>query len=306
LLLFFFYLRSLHHPYPNQKVRKRKATAKYEANVRKKAKKAAARDHAEEILGTSLVTSVRELEVQLAARVSSKASRIAFLKDQFHARTSGESPRSYPGLGPNFRSKHGKLKMTCNDKSQSDEQYLHALVKAMILADGAELGLHMPQFTEHFIRTLPTLSSDHLNPKSCELKANFSSFIASVAAPTDDPVYVELHGKYFGQILYDFETRASVKLFRVTSIQFIRSFTSTRHSCWEATCEPVARDASTGHFRVPAEMQVPDSKVTVTHALQGYCLAEYANGSDAEPTFYPWVEQYIAHFREVILPLSYL
>ncbi len=135
--------------------------------MKKKAKKAAARDHAEEILGTSLVTSVHKLDVQLAARVSSKGSRISFLKDQFHARTSGEPPRSYPGIGPKFRSKHGKLKMTCNDKSQSDEQYLHALVQAIILADGAELGVHMPQFTEHFIRTLPTLSSEHLNPKSC-------------------------------------------------------------------------------------------------------------------------------------------
>ena len=194
--------------------------------------------------------------------------------------------------------------MTSNDKSQSDEQYLHGLVKAMILADGAELGLHIPQCAEHYTRTLPSLTSDHLNPKSCELKANFSSLVASLAAPMDDPVYVKLHDKYVGQILYDFETRASVKLFRVTSIQFIRSYTSTRYSCWEATCEPVARDAKTGHFRVPAEMQVPDSKVTVTHALQGYCLAEYANGSDAEPTFYPWVEQYIAHFREVLVTLT--
>ncbi len=289
-------------PKHSPQVRQRKAKEKYEENVRKKAKKAAARDHAEEILGTSLVTSTNELDIQLRARATSKASRVSFLKDQFHARISGESPRSYPGIGPEYRSKHGKLKMTTNDTSQGDEQYLRALVEAMITEDGGQIGDHMPNFTEHFIRTLPTLSLEFTNPKSCELKAEFSELIASLAAPTDDPVYIALHGKYIGKILYDFETRARGKLFRVASIQFIRSYTSTRFSCWEATCEPVFRDASTGHFRVPQEMKVPDSNVTITNALQGYCVAEYVDGLDAEPTFLPWVDQYITHFRDVIMP----
>jgi hypothetical protein len=102
--------------------------------------------------------------------------------------------------------------------------------------------------------------------------------------------------------LYDFETRATAKLFRVVSIQFVRSYTSTRFSCWEATCEPVLRDPASGHFRVPKDVQVPGSNVTLTHALQGYCLAEYTHGLDAEPSYLPWVQQYVEHFRNVIEP----
>ena len=111
-----------------------------------------------------------------------------------------------------------------------------------------------------------------------------------------------LQGQYIGHILYDFETRASTKLFRVSAIQFVRSYTASRPSCWEATCEPVVRDPVTGHFVVPQSVKVPDSNVTIARALQGYCLAEYPNGFDADPTYFPWVQQYIDHFRTVIQP----
>jgi hypothetical protein len=51
--------------------RKRKTREKYEANVRKKAKRAAARDHAEEINSNSLVTNFVDFQDQLAARANS-------------------------------------------------------------------------------------------------------------------------------------------------------------------------------------------------------------------------------------------
>jgi hypothetical protein len=60
-----------------------------------------------------------------------------------------------------------------------------------------------------------------------EMKAQFEAEITELAAPVDDPVYVELAWKYMGAILYDYETRASWKLYRVTAIQFARSY--TRH-----------------------------------------------------------------------------
>ena len=116
------------------------------------------------------------------------------------------------------------------------------------------------------------------------------------------PSLYTFHLQYIGKILYDFETRATGKLFRIVSIQFVRSYTSTRHSCWEATCEPVVRDPATGNFRVPKDVQVTGSNVTMTHALQGYCLAEYTNGLDAEPSYLPWVQMYVDHFRNVIEP----
>ena len=78
-----------------------------------------------------------------------------------------------------------------------------------------------------------------------KLKDKFEAEVAELAAPVDDPVYVDLAVKYMGAILYDNETRATWKLYRVTSIQFIRSYSSQRPSCWEATCEPVYRDAKT-------------------------------------------------------------
>jgi hypothetical protein len=259
--------------------------------VRKKAKTAAKRDHAETILSTSLVTSVPDLDLQLRARGNSSAARISFLKDQFHARVSGATPCAYPGIGNEFCSKFGKLKLAPSGKTANKEEYLVALVQAMIKEDEDLPGTNetMPNFTENYIRVLPSLSE-------------FAKHIADIAAPQDDPVYIDLHGKYIGKIIYDFETRSSSKLFRVSAIQFVRSYTATRYSCWEATCEPVVRDPLMGHFVVPHNVQVPDSNVTLTRALQGYCLAEYPNGLDAEPTYLPWVQQYIDHFRNVILP----
>ena len=285
-------------------VRKRKAAERYNDNVRKKAKNAAKRDHAETILCTSLVTSIPELEDQLRARLNSTAARISFLKDQFHARVSGGTPRIYPGLGPEFRSKFGKLKLTPNDASHNKEEYLVALVKAMIKEDEELPGAHVngPNFTTNFIRVLPCLSEAFVNPVASAMKAEFAKHVADIAAPQDDPVYVKLHGEFIGAILFDYETRASTKLFRVVAIQFVRSYTAGRSSCWEATCEPVVRDPLTGNFVVPHEVQVPDSNVTLTRALQSYCLAEYKDGIDNEPTYLPWVQQYIDHFRKVILP----
>jgi hypothetical protein len=286
-------------------VRKRKAQERYEANVRKKSKQAAVRDHAETILCTSLAASLSELNVQLQARCSSSSARCAFLREQFHARVSGETPRQYPGIGKEFRSKHGrKLKMTPSDGTTRTEDYLKALLTAMVNEDWDVLGHHnaMPTFTENYIRVLPTLSNEYTNPVATDLKAKFTKHIAEIATPQDDPVYIELEGQYVRQILYDFETRSNAKFFRVVAIQFVRSFTAGRYSCWEATCEPVVRDPATGIFRVPQDVQVPGSNVTLTHALQGYCLAEYPNGLDAEPTYLPWVQQYVDHFRTNVLP----
>ncbi len=63
--------------------RKQKATEKYDANVRKKAKKASLRDYAEEINVNSLVNDVGAFQVQLAACGNSGKARITFLKTNF-------------------------------------------------------------------------------------------------------------------------------------------------------------------------------------------------------------------------------
>jgi hypothetical protein len=179
-------------------VRKRKA------NISKKAKHAAKRDHAEETLCTALVTSVAELEIQLLARPNSSSARVAFLKDQFHARVSGETPRVYPGIGPAFRTKFGKLKLTPCDAKKNKEEYLVALVKAMVREYEELPGTNnaLPNLTENFIRVLPSLSEAFTNPVASELKAEFAKHIADIAAPQDDPIYIQLHDLYIGKILY--------------------------------------------------------------------------------------------------------
>jgi hypothetical protein len=145
------------------------------------------------------------------------------------------------------------------------------------------------------------LSSPIRNRKQ-HLKAELAQEIAEKTAPTDDPMYVELHGKYIGAILFDFKTRSSVKLFRIVAIQFDRSYTASRFDCWEATCEPVYRNSATRHFTVPLDAKVDGSNVTMKHALQSYALAEYPTRTEGEPTYLPWVDQYIDHFRNVVQP----
>ena len=122
--------------------RKRKAREKYNTNVRKKAKKAALMDYAAEINANSLVNDVDAFKTQLASRDNSVRARIAFLKDQFHARISGDEPRVYTTLGPEYRTKYGKLRLTSQTKDMTEEVYLTKLLTAMIQEDGDALGLN--------------------------------------------------------------------------------------------------------------------------------------------------------------------
>ena len=122
--------------------RKRKAKEKYDSNVRKKAKKAALRDYAEEINSNSLVNDVGAFKTQLAARGNSTKARISFLKDQFHARISGEEPRIYTTLGAEYRTKYGKLRLTSQSKDMTEEVYLTSLLTAMIEEDSDAIGLN--------------------------------------------------------------------------------------------------------------------------------------------------------------------
>jgi hypothetical protein len=142
--------------------RKRKAREKYENNVRKKAKKAALRDHAEEINCHSLVTDVGAFQTQLAARDNSMKAQVLFLKEQFHARVSGDEPRVYTSLGPEFRTKHGKLRLTAQNKNMTEVAYLTSLLNAMMEEDGDAIGLNANK-GEQYLSTLtlnqsPTLT----------------------------------------------------------------------------------------------------------------------------------------------------
>jgi hypothetical protein len=84
-----------------------------------------------------------------------------------------QPPRAYPGIGNEFRSKFGKLKLAPSGTTANKEEYLVALVKAMIKEDEDLPGTNdtMPNFTENFIRVLrlPSLSEGFTNPVSSNL-----------------------------------------------------------------------------------------------------------------------------------------
>jgi hypothetical protein len=96
--------------------RKRKAKEKFEENVAKQARIAAGRNNAEETARNSLCTDLEELEHQLESRQNCKGARLIFLKEQIYARIAGEHPRLYPGLGPEWRKRGGKLRVSSNKK----------------------------------------------------------------------------------------------------------------------------------------------------------------------------------------------
>ena len=83
-----------------------------------------------------------DFKTQLASRDNSVRARIAFLKDQFHARISGDEPRVYTTLGPEYRTKYGKLRLTSQNQDMTEEVYLTSLLTAMIQEDGDALGLN--------------------------------------------------------------------------------------------------------------------------------------------------------------------
>jgi hypothetical protein len=300
-------LRASHRVDKNDQVetRKRKAADKFDANVLQQATLAGHRNKAEETAMNSLCTDLEDLEHQLLARQNNKPSRIFFLKEQVYARIAGEKPRLYLGLGAEWRKAGGKIRVSSKNKSQPDEDYLTQLVTAMLREDAANLGVnnsHMPSVTQDYIRALPTISLEYTSRKAVAWKEEFSSEIAKLATPLDDSMLLLLQEKYLGSLLFDNDTRASQKLFRIVAIQFVRSYASNRHSCWEATCEPVYHDTSSGQYLVPKEKQVEGSNLILLNALQGYALAEYQDGMDSDATMLPWVDNYMQHFLAVIEP----
>jgi hypothetical protein len=195
--------------------------------------------------------------------------------------------------------------VTSASPHQSAEDYLVKLVAAMITEDSIDCGINVgntSSASQEYIRLLPSIAPEYTNPKVTAFKSDFSKTIAELAKPQDDPRYIALYTQYYGAILYDNETRATQKLFRIAAIQFVRSFALNRPSCWEATCEPVYRDSATGTYLVPTEHVVEGSKVIVATALQGYALTEYRDGNEEEGIDLPWVDNYIAHFKQVIEP----
>jgi hypothetical protein len=48
------------------------------------------------------------------------------------------------------------------------------------------------------------------------------------------------------------------------------------------------------------DKKVAGSTVIMATALVGYALTEYPDGIEGEPAHLPWVDNYIAHFKNVV------
>jgi hypothetical protein len=153
--------------------RKQKALNKKDAQIRKQARTAAARDKAEQTATNSLCTNLHQLNIQLKARCKSKDSRLTYLKDQVYARIAGEFPRLYPSLGDEWRKLGGKIRVSSPCKDHIDEDYLTKLVAAMIREDSVSCGVNdavTKQHTQDYIRSLPSIATDYTNPKATAFK----------------------------------------------------------------------------------------------------------------------------------------
>jgi hypothetical protein len=53
-----------------------------------------------------------------------------------------------------------------------------------------------------YIRFLSTISAEYSNPKKVkQMKEKYEAEVAQLSAPVDDPVYIDLAGKFMGAIL---------------------------------------------------------------------------------------------------------
>ena len=66
-----------------------------------------------------------------------------------------------------------------------------------------------------------------------------------MAQPKDNPWYARLHQEYMGKILYD------RGCYRVISIQYVANKGKNVFPCWEATTEPVSKNAEGEYVVLP-------------------------------------------------------
>jgi hypothetical protein len=97
-----------------------------------------------------------------------------------------------------------------------------------------------------------------------------------------------------GKILYD------RGYYRVISIQYVPNKGRNVFPCWEATTEPVSKNAN-GEYVVPSKHLVATndgSKKLLKSAEDGFALAEYSNGDEVDPVRLPFADQCLAKHLE--------
>ncbi len=97
-----------------------------------------------------------------------------------------------------------------------------------------------------------------------------------------------------GKIFYD------RGCYRVISIQYVPNKGRNVFPCWEATTEPVSKNAS-GEYVVPSKHLVvttDGSKKLLKSAEVGFALVEYSNGDEVDPVRLPFADQCLAKHLE--------
>jgi hypothetical protein len=93
------------------------------------------------------------------------------------------------------------------------------------------------------IRRLPVIAYAYMNPVSTRLKKLQETTVQKMVLPKDNPLYDELYKAWMGKILYD------GGYYRVVAIKFVPNKGENVYPCWEATTEPVYKNAA-GHYVV--------------------------------------------------------
>ena len=255
-------------------------------------------------LHTSLAESPRALDEEIASFGSSKTAMRTYLQDQYRSRL-----LLYNGIyntiptTSEYRSAAKPYKLRMNphpDKGNNatrDVQigYLQRLLHVMIAEDQLRYRQQTVGFDNtNLVRRLPVISEAYLNPLAIHFKKLQEDEIKAIAKPKDNPWYDRLHREYMGKIMYD------RGCYRVISIQYVPNKGRNVFPCWEATTEPVYKDAN-GEYVVPRKHLVATcegSTKLLKSAEVGFALAEYSNGDEVDPVTLPFADQCIAKHLE--------
>ena len=194
-------------------------------------------DRANEV---QLIKTVSELRLAILALEGKKKHTVTFLKEQYSARVINRK-FAYPksAIGDEFRSsKTGKLRIG-SPPGRGDVEYLQELVEKMIEYDATIIQDDGPAAATA-MRILDPISQQHASAASARARRELEAKLAKKAAPTDDPILLELMAKYQGKHLYNFECDKPAT-YRVEEISYVENKNNQNPPCWEATCVEVEK-----------------------------------------------------------------
>jgi hypothetical protein len=177
---------------------------------------------------------------------------------------------------------------------EDKHKYIKELVLLMMQADARrQLAMFMEPTLTGLVRLNPIISSASTDPISIRAKENQDAEVGLKATQMDDPWLVTLDREYVNKLCFLHDISIWHKLYRIFRIAYWPS-TKTRYVSWEGTMEPVHEHPDGTLYRLDEDVVRLSNGTTMTRAnkLNGYILAEYIDGDDAEPTRSDCVDRY--------------